>query len=124
MKLKAVFLRAGVNVSPEVVEVENFNDVKQLIEGDSIITATRFFGKERFSIFFNSNAEQEGKAISSLFTYSNKPLLDDLFGNLIVVGYPSLENNLIGLSDEDIKTVLRHVVAIKVRKKQSYGFLF
>ena len=122
-KLKIVYLRAGVDVPPEIVEIENFEDIKQLLEANNIATANRFFGKDRFSIFCNFNAEEEGKAVSSLFSFNNKPLLFDLFGNLVVCGYPSFEdeNNLIGLSDEEIKTVLRHVISVD---NSSFAFLF
>ena len=130
MKIRAIYLRAGVDIPPEVIEIDdrdNLDELYRLINCNSIDVTYRQFDKKIFAVVCDDNGKLKNDSITSAITMrANQPIRTDLVGNLIVTGYPNDEGDFTSLSDEDIKTILRNVISLQlfVGEKSTFAFAF
>ena len=118
MKIRAIYLRAGVDIPPEIIGIEdrnNLDELYRLINCDTIDVTYRQFDEKIFAVVCDDNGKLKSNSITSAITMrTNQPIRTDLVGNLIVTGYPNDEGDFTSLSDEDIKIILRQVICLQM----------
>ena len=131
MKIKAVYLQAGKPIKPEVIEIDdrdNLNELYRLLNCNAIDVTYRQFCYNVYSVICDDEGALKQCPITSAINIrANQPIKTDLVGNLIVAGYPDMEGNLTDLDEDQIKEILKTVItcefSIAGKKNDCYVFV-
>ncbi len=119
-KIKVIYLKAGVDEKPEVLEIErdNLEQKKELLNCRTIkIVARKIFGKHYFIICDDEGRLKDDYVVSGLGYNFDLAFV----GNLLICGIDTVEDGeleLGSLSDEDIKQIKRSIIEYaRINKK-------
>lgn len=104
--MKVVYLNAENRELPNVIDIEdNLEVFYELINCRCIDIVSRKIGHKYFDVICDDEGALKENVIISAVDTQFRPML---VGNLIITKSDE-EGNLIDLSDEDIKQILRHI---------------
>ena len=118
MKIKAIYLKAGHTLPPDVIEIdENITNcvLKEILNCEQVQASIKFFGGKRYTIFHDYFGWYNSKRIATAYMHEKRKKISKLspalFGSLIICGYPKKENpSSLGL--RDIVNILKHGIKI------------
>ena len=111
--MKVIYLNVNDNEAPEVLDIpDDINTFYKLIQCTCIDIPRRKIGEK----FFNIICDDEGLFVESpKISAVNKYYQTQLVGNLIICSGEIDEENLTGLSEEEIQYVLKRIRPISTR---------
>ena len=127
MKIKAIYLKAGHKLPPDVIEIDDdidYRELKKMLNCEHLDTTYRFFGNKRYTIFCDDEGWLKPRPITTAYSLIEVDKKTDklepaLCGNLIICGFPKNElPTSLGL--RDIVNILRHGTKIR----DYYALLF
>ena len=125
-KVKAVYLQAGENIYPDIVEImpdgSNLDEIYKLLKCDTIDIVSRPFGidKKMFNVILDDNGRLKDKPIPSALNIipGKKDFSIDFVGNLLICGFADEEGNLTDLSLDDICKIKNQVILCRVNSEK------
>lgn len=120
MKIKVIYVKAGHKLPPDVIEIDDdidYRELKKMLNCDHLDTTYRFFGNKRYTIFCDDEGWLKPNPITTAYFYEevdkkvDKLSVPVLAGNLIICGFSKNEKPT-SLGLRDIVRILRQGIKI------------